>query len=114
MSIATGAELHGLRSAAVQFHELGVDGLVAGSLRNGELDLDTIREITEAVPKARITFHRAFDQVKDHARALAELKGFPQVDHVLTDGGGGSWSERTRRNLPRSRLCLAAARLHVQ
>ena len=51
----------------------------------------------EAVPTARVTFHRAFDTLRDPVRGLDELAAIPAVDRVLTGGGDGSAADRCQR-----------------
>lgn len=94
MSLESAAELKDLQEKAVQFSRLGIDGIVTGFTRNGEIDGQALGEISAAIPATRITFHRAFDTLADHARALAVLKQFPQVDRLLTAAGTGEWRDR--------------------
>jgi copper homeostasis protein len=46
------------------------------------------------LPQIRVTFHRAFDAVRDPLSALDALRTLPQVDRVLTSGGVGDWRTR--------------------
>ena len=90
-------ELPGLRAAAADFHSLGVDGIVIGFAEHGRLTLDDVRRVLDVVPTLRVTFHRAFDQLRDPVRAIEELVQVPQIDRILTDGGGGDAVSRCRR-----------------
>ena len=90
-------ELPRLRRAADAFAALGVDGLVLGFAGDGRLDLDALRTVLEAVPTARVTFHRAFDTLRDPVRGLDEIAAIPAVDRVLTSGGDGSAADRCQR-----------------
>jgi copper homeostasis protein len=80
------SELVRLCRAAAAFADLGVDGLVLGFAREGELLLDDLREVLQAAPGTAATFHRAFDSLNVPLRAIDALAEVPQVDRVLTDG----------------------------
>ncbi len=90
-------ELRVLRAAAADFYGLGVDGIVLGFAEHGQLALDDVRRVLEAAPDVRVTFHRAFDQLRDPVTAIEELLRVPQIDRILTDGGGGDAVSRCRR-----------------
>ena len=92
-----GAELDVMRRAARAFADAGVDGLVLGFARGGQLLIDDLRRVIEAAPEARVTFHRAFDTVTDRHRAIAQLSAVRQIDRILTDGGDGSPADRCDR-----------------
>lgn len=94
MSIGSGAELMALQQSAAQFSQLPIDGLVLGLVRDGAIDLSNMREICAAAPGIPVTFHRAFDTLADHSRALAALRQLPNVDRLLTRGAGISWRDR--------------------
>jgi copper homeostasis protein len=80
------SELVRLCRAATMFADLGVDGLVVGFAREGQLLLNELREVLQAAPGTPVTFHRAFDSLDDPLRAIDLLSEVPQVDRVLTDG----------------------------
>jgi copper homeostasis protein len=44
-----------------------------------------------------VTFHRAFDQLIDPLGAIDALAAVPQIDRILTDGGGGAAASRCER-----------------
>ena len=44
-----------------------------------------------------MTFHRAFDTLRDPRAAIDRLAGLPQIDRILTDGKQGSPAERSAR-----------------
>ncbi len=90
-------ELHQLRRAAADFGALGVDGLVIGFASGGEPRLDDVARVLEAAPGVRATFHRAFDQLRDPAGAIDRIAALPQIDRILTSGGGGTADERAAR-----------------
>lgn len=74
----------------------GVDGLVFGATRGGELDDAALRRWTDAVrtasPSVALTLHRAIDVVADPVAAVdgAIACGF---DRILTSGGAASAPE---------------------
>ncbi|WBB70527.1 copper homeostasis protein CutC [Micromonospora sp. WMMD812] len=64
----------------------GAHGVVIGALTaEGDVDVPTTRKLIEAAGGARITFHRAFDMVRDPFEALEQLVELG-VDRVLTSG----------------------------
>ena len=80
------AELVPMCRAAATFAEIGVDGLVVGFAREGQLLLRELREVLQAAPSVPVTFHRAFDSLADPLRAIDALSEIPQIDRILTDG----------------------------
>lgn len=67
---------------------LGAPGVVLGALT----ELKTIDEVAlqlllEAAEGLDVTFHRAFDEVRDQEEALATLLQYRQVTRILTSGG---------------------------
>ncbi len=94
MSISEPGELSRLRLCAAAFASLGVHGIVLGFLRDGALDYSAMEQILDAAAGTPVTFHRAFDHVEDQALTLEQLKRFPQIDRILTDGGRGGWQRR--------------------
>jgi copper homeostasis protein len=91
------AELEKLCETAAALCELGVDGLVLGFTRAGQIDTAALRRIFRAVPNTRVTFHRAIEHVNDPVAALNMLRTFPQIDTVLHSGGVGSLEQRVAR-----------------
>ena len=104
MSVAARSIRH-LQQCAAQLGRLAIDGLVTGFVKNGDADLAVTREILAAAPKTPVTFHRAFDHLKNQARFLQQLQEFPCIDRVLTSGGEDSWNERKKRVIKWQRLC---------
>ncbi len=80
------SELVRLCRSAGRFASAGVDGLVVGFARNGQLLLDELREVLNAAGALPATFHRAFDSLADPMRAIDVLAGVAQIDRILTDG----------------------------
>ena len=93
----TPAERRELQQAAGAFAAAGVDGLVTGFARGGELLLADLSAVLEAAPDVPVTFHRAFDTLSDPERAIEVLAGIPAVDRILTSGGEGPAVERCAR-----------------
>jgi copper homeostasis protein len=68
-------------------HAMNVDGVVYGALTtNGELDIGTLSKLIDVSGDMEITFHRAFDYLRDQQVALEALIELG-VDRVLTSGG---------------------------
>ena len=66
---------------------LGARGIATGALsENGEIDLRAVKDLVAAAGAAPLTFHRAFDSVRDSAAALEQLIDLG-VARVLTSGG---------------------------
>ncbi|MFC3504942.1 copper homeostasis protein CutC [Micromonospora krabiensis] len=64
----------------------GAHGIVIGALTaEGDVDVPTTRALIEAAGGVSITFHRAFDMVRDPYAALEQLIELG-VDRVLTSG----------------------------
>jgi copper homeostasis protein len=65
---------------------VGAHGIVIGALTpEGDVDVPTTRRLIEAADGASITFHRAFDMVRQPFEALEQLIELG-VDRVLTSG----------------------------
>lgn len=66
---------------------LNVEGIVIGALtRDGDVDIGTMYTLIAAAGDMNVTFHRAFDFVRDQSVALEALIELG-VDRVLTSGG---------------------------
>ncbi|HTV00194.1 MAG TPA: copper homeostasis protein CutC [Luteitalea sp.] len=88
-----------IRRDAERFADLPVD-VVTGYVRaaadgTSELDEEALALVTERVPRARITVHRAVERLT--ADPSAALHRCAAVDRVLSGGGAGSWQERMAR-----------------
>ena len=90
----TEAEIEIMRAAAWNFTTLGVDGLVVGFAKSGELSLPDFAAVIEAAPGIPITFHRAFDSLSNPLAAIDTLSADQRVDRILTSGGDGPAQER--------------------
>ena len=74
-----------LRDVAV-VRASGAYGIATGALTpEGSVDVRAMESIMEAAGPLSVTFHRAFDMVRDPAEALETLIGLG-VDRVLTSG----------------------------
>ena len=69
---------------------MNVEGVVIGALtRDGDIDIGTLYTLIAAAGDMNVTFHRAFDFVRDQSVALEALIELG-VDRVLTSGGAAS------------------------
>lgn len=85
--------LYDAREAEVMLHDiaacrqLGCDGVVIGALTPvGDIDLPLCRELVAAASGMQVTFHRAFDAVRDPVQALESIVALG-CHRVLTSGG---------------------------
>ena len=90
-------ELLALQRAASSLAELQVDGLVVGFAAAGEIELEPVCQVMDAAPGMNVTFHRAFDQLRDPLAAIDALANVPGIDRILTGGGEGAPAVRSRR-----------------
>jgi copper homeostasis protein len=90
-------ELSLMRKTAAEFEAIGVDGLVVGFARGGSIALDEVERLLQAAPTARITYHRAFDTLRDPLCAIDELVEIGAVDRILTSGGDAPPAMRCNR-----------------
>ena len=105
------AELPRLCRAVERFARAGVDGLVLGFAANGCVAVREVQAALAPAPDASVTFHRAFDQLDDPLAAIDEIAALPQVDRILTNGGGGDALSRAARL--RQYVDRAARRLSI-
>ena len=69
---------------------LGVDGVVIGALtEDNEIDEETIKRLIAKAEGLEITFHMAFDEIKDKKAAIDKLVELG-INRILTKGGEGS------------------------
>ena len=65
---------------------LGADGLVFGCLNpDGDVDIDAMKILMDAVGDTPVTFHRAFDHTKDPLKALEDIISLGCA-RILTSG----------------------------
>jgi copper homeostasis protein len=89
-------ELSRLRTAARGAIDCGAAGLVLGFLRDGAVDVETVRRVLGSL-SADVTFHRAFDETDHPLEALTAISTEARVDRILTSGGSGDWPARLAR-----------------
>ena len=90
---------------------LGCDGVVLGVLdADGEVDMARCRALMAAAGDMGVTFHRAFDLVRDPRRALEAVVALG-CERVLTSGGQASAMDGA--GAIRERVVQAAGRLSV-
>jgi copper homeostasis protein len=89
----------------------GAFGIATGALTpDGRVDVAAMEQIMEAAGPLSVTFHRAFDMVRDPAEALETLIGLG-VDRVLTSGQERSVPEG--RDLIRELVEVANRRISI-
>lgn len=70
--------------------DLSVDGLVLGFLKGAEadpqIDHELLAHVLSCAPGVKVTFHRAFEALRNSQQAILELKRHPQIDYILTSG----------------------------
>lgn len=70
----TDAEFEIMRTDICTCKELGCDGVVIGILHaDGSVDKTRCRQLVELAYPMEVTFHRAFDRVKDAGQALEDI-----------------------------------------
>jgi len=80
------AEFEVMKANIKQLHSLSVTGIVLGILKpTGQIDLERCRALIELAKPMKVTFHRAFDMVRDPLEALDDCLA-PGVDTILTSG----------------------------
>ncbi len=90
-------EMARLCEAAERFASLDVDGFVLGFVKGREVDIELTRQVLACAPLVRATFHHAFEETENKARALSELRRLPQIDRVLSNGGTDELQLRIQR-----------------
>ena len=91
--VYTAEEVDGMREAIESAISAGADGIVTGALTSGgQVDADAMRILMRVAKGVPVTFHRAFDEVRDRSRGLEDLASLGAA-RVLTSGGAPSASE---------------------
>jgi copper homeostasis protein len=91
------AELATMRRDIETCAALGCDGVVIGALdAGGDVDTACCRSLISAAAGMGITFHRAFDLVRDQARSLEDVIALG-AERVLTSGARRMAREGARR-----------------
>ena len=82
----TDEEVEVMVSDIIAARECGADGVVIGALtREGDVDMTVCRRLVEAAGEMSVTFHRAFDMVRDADQALEDVIALG-CDRILTSG----------------------------
>ena len=104
-------ELDVMRRDVAMARMLGADGVVIGSLTaDGEIDRETTARLVEIARPLGVTFHRAFDAVRDQDAALEGLVALG-VDRVLTSGAAPTAADGAPRI--RELVARAAGRIRI-
>ncbi|KAF8968204.1 hypothetical protein BGZ46_010925, partial [Entomortierella lignicola] len=68
-------------------HSLNVHGVVFGVLLpDGTVDKTRLKRLVQAAQPMQVTFHRAFDMVKDPFQALEDIIELGGIQRILTSG----------------------------
>lgn len=87
------AELEAMVDDVREARRAGADGIVTGALDpGGFINMTAMARLVEAAGPLPVTFHRAFDQLRDQHEALESLIGLG-VARVLTSGGAETAAE---------------------
>ncbi len=67
--------------------ETKAEGIVFGSIKNGKINFDQLKQIVEIKGKLKLTFHRAFDtlDIEEAKKSFIKLNNY-DVDTLLTSG----------------------------
>ncbi|MEW9108453.1 MAG: copper homeostasis protein CutC [Cytobacillus gottheilii] len=68
--------------------DIGAAGIVIGAITaENKVDEEALSVLLEDIEGLDVTYHRAFDQVKNQLEALEVLKSYKQISRILTSGG---------------------------
>lgn len=82
----SGLEFQAMITDIQQCEQLGCDGVVIGMLtEDGNVDVDRCAELIQHAGAMQVTFHRAFDRVKDPMKALEQIIDLGCM-RILTSG----------------------------
>ena len=85
--VCTDSEVDRMQSEIADLKHVRVAGVVLGVLtRDAEVDVGSTRRLAAVARPLAVTFHRAFDEIRDQGAALEELVALG-IDRVLTSGG---------------------------
>lgn len=89
-------EFQTLKEEVEMFRDLGTDGVVIGILNpDGTLNMEQMKELTDAAGDMGITLHRAFDVCRDPYETLEQCVSLG-IDTILTSGQKSSaWEGRS-------------------
>ena len=84
--VYTDSEFQAMKADVEQCRQLGCDGVVIGMLRaDGSVDADRCAELVDHTGGMQVTFHRAFDRVRDPMCSLDEIVELG-CSRILTSG----------------------------
>lgn len=98
-----------LCTTARELAATGIAGLVCGFLSGGEIDHHLLARVLDSTANLRVTFHRAFEHLRDPVAAIHQLKEYPQIDRILTSGTGTTLQHR----IAQLAACERAARPEI-
>jgi copper homeostasis protein len=108
----SGGELTRLVGLAEEYLALGAEGVSLGFLDPDlEIDEDTCRALTAALPGVPWTFHRAFDAALDAGRSWRRVRGLPGITAVCSAGSATGLSRGYDELLARAEADPEVARL---
>lgn len=77
-----------MRQDIMYMKRAGAAGIVVGVLtENQTVDEDALSNLLQEAEGMQVTFHRAFDLIKNQFEALEILCQYPNITRVLTSGG---------------------------
>ena len=82
------SQLNNLILILKELRKIGVYGVVFGAIKNNSIDKEAIKQIKENSGNMEITFHKAFDYVKNYVDT-AEYLSTLNINTILTSGGQG-------------------------
>lgn len=87
--VYTEADVHAMLDSVAQLNVIQPNGMVLGVLTPaGRIDEPLLKKLLGAVDNhIEVTYHKAFDEIKDQHTALEVLARFPRITKVLTSGG---------------------------
>lgn len=84
-------DVHVMREDIKMIRALGAPGIVLGPLtEDGRVDESVLQKLLQEAEGLEVTFHRAFDFVRDQSEALKTILQYEQITTILTSGGGRS------------------------
>ena len=82
------ADLQTMVAEVQAIRETMATGIVIGMLKaNHTIDEAALEKMLSAASGLDVTFHRAFDELKDQVAGIRSLQQYPQISRVLTSGG---------------------------
>ncbi|HEY2491755.1 MAG TPA: copper homeostasis protein CutC [Paenibacillus sp.] len=81
-------DIETMRRDIVHIGSVGGLDLVMGMLRHdGTVDEENLKILLDAANGLKVTFHRAFDEIRNQSEALDILSRYPEITDILTSGG---------------------------